>query len=457
MAKTRTVFCCQSCGHSAPKWMGRCPACEAWGTMEEEVEAPKSSAGGKGRGAFGAITNSKPQRLNDIAESSIQRNSTGIGELDRVLGGGLVRGALVLVGGDPGIGKSTLMLQAADKIGLLGGRVLYVTGEESPAQTKMRAVRLGATAEELFLVAETSMERVEQHVAEIKPQVLVIDSVQTLFTESATSTPGSVSQLRAVTARLMVLAKGLEISTFLVGHVTKDGSIAGPRVLEHMVDTVLYFQGQRGHAFRVLRAIKNRFGSTNEIGAFEMQGKGLVEIKNPSALFLAERLAGASGSVVVASFEGTRPILVEVQALVSPTPYGTPRRTTMGVDSGRVALLLAVLEKKAGLDVGASDTFVNVAGGMRLDEPAVDLAVVAALASSHIDRPVDAETLVFGEVGLGGEVRAVVAADARIAEARQLGFKRVIMPKNNLKPEEAIEGILVVGVEKVEEMLDALF
>ncbi|MCA9546086.1 MAG: DNA repair protein RadA, partial [Myxococcales bacterium] len=358
---------------------------------------------------------------------------------------------------DPGIGKSTLLLQAADRIAQRGLTVLYVTGEESARQTRMRFDRVEASAQSLWLMAETALERIEAHVEKLQPAVLIIDSVQTLFTQGIESAPGSVSQLRAVTARLMALAKGKEIATFLVGHVTKDGAIAGPRVLEHMVDTVLYFEGQRGHAFRVLRAVKNRFGSTDEIGAFEMKGTGLAEVKNPSALFLAERAHGTSGSVVAGSFEGTRPLLVEVQALVSPTVYGTPRRTAIGVDSNRVALLLAVLEKKAGLDIAGSDVFLNVAGGMRLVEPAVDMAVIAALASSHVDRPVDPHTVVFGEVGLGGEIRAVVGAQARVAEARQLGFKRVIMPANDRAQLRDEDGVQLIGARHVGEALDALF
>ncbi len=454
MARQKSIFVCQKCGLTAHKWLGRCTACGEWGTLQEEL--PAAAPAPKTGAAFGAILASKPQRLKEVQGGQVMRQGTGIGELDRVLGGGLVPGSLVLVGGDPGIGKSTLMLQAADRLAHQG-RVLYVTGEESPAQTRMRSERLGSQADELWLVAETSLERIEGHLGKLQPQVMVIDSVQTLYTETVTSAPGSVSQLRTVTARLMAVAKGRGIATFLVGHVTKDGAIAGPRVLEHMVDTVLYFQGQRGHAFRILRAVKNRFGSTDEIGAFEMGAEGLKEVKNPSALFLAERALGASGSVVSTSFEGTRPLLVEVQALVSPSIYGTPRRTAMGVDGNRVALLLAVLEKKAGQDIGGGDVFVNVAGGLRLDEPAADLAVIAALASSHLERPIDPETVIFGEVGLGGEVRAVVAAGARVAGARQLGFKRVFMPANNREQVKPLEGIQVIPLATVEALIEALF
>jgi DNA repair protein RadA/Sms len=392
------------------------------------------------RAAFGALVATAPKRLIDIDGTEVPRRGTGIGELDRVLGGGLVPGSLMLVGGDPGIGKSTLMLQASEQLARSGLRVLYVTGEESPHQTRMRFDRIGAKAPDLWLVAETSLQRIEGHIEAVKPQVLVADSVQTLYTEELSSAPGSVGQLREVTARLLALAKGKGIATFLVGHVTKDGAIAGPRVLEHMVDTVLYLEGQRGHAFRILRAVKNRFGSTNEIGTFEMRAEGLDEVRNPSALFLAER--------------GTRPVLVEVQALVAATPLGTPRRTAIGADSARLALLLAVLEKKAGLFFSGCDVFVNVAGGLKLDEPAVDLAVVTALASSLRDRAPDPGTVVFGEVGLAGEVRGVVGADARVAEAHQLGFVRAIVPARNLDRLEKRPGIELIGATTVADALE---
>jgi len=453
--KNKSVYTCQACAYQSRKWLGRCPDCGEWQSFVEELEEDTKLGA---QGAFGAIEASRPQKLSEVEGSELSRIQTGIGELDRVLGGGMVRGALVLLGGDPGIGKSTLLLQTTNACANQGMRVLYVTGEESPRQTKMRFDRVGATAPELWIVADTSVERIEAHVEEIQPQLLIIDSIQTLFTSSLSSAAGSVSQLRAATGRMMAIAKGREITTFLVGHVTKDGAIAGPRVLEHMVDTVLQFEGQRGQPFRLLRAIKNRFGSTDELGTFEMSELGMREVTNPSELFLAERVEGASGSIVSCSYEGTRPLLVEVQALVSPSVYGSPRRTTLGVDSNRVAMLLAILEKKAGLDVAGADVFINVAGGLRLDEPAVDLGVLVALASSHIDRAVAPGVMVFGEVGLSGEVRAVNGAPSRVAEARQLGFERIIMPKNNLKRlEELPEGVTLVGAETIVDALDAIF
>lgn len=454
MAKTKSVFVCQECGSRTAKWVGQCRGCGAWNTIVEELEAPKKA---NSRAGFGALTASKPTRLVDIDDDSVARSGTGIGELDRVLGGGLVPGSLVLVGGDPGIGKSTLLLQASARLAGHGRKVLYVTGEESPQQTRMRFNRIGAQSESLWLVAETRFEQIQAHVDQIKPDILVVDSIQTLHTDMVQSAPGSVTQLREVTGKLLGVAKGKGIATFLVGHVTKDGSIAGPRVLEHMVDTVLYFEGQTGNPFRVLRAVKNRFGSTNEIGTFEMRSDGLAEVTNPSALFLAERATGEAGSVVVAGFEGTRPLLVEVQALVSTSPYGNPRRTCIGADPGRVALLLAVLEKKSGLQVGGCDVFVNVAGGLRMDEPAVDLAIVAALASSHTNKPMDPNTVFFGEVGLGGEIRAVAGPDARASEAARMGFTRVIVPKSNAERVAQTTQIEVVPAARVDDLLDLIF
>ncbi|MEZ4435104.1 MAG: DNA repair protein RadA [bacterium] len=452
MGKQKTTYACGACGQTFAKWLGRCTACGEWGSVDEALAAPPPAPSQ----GLAPRAPSEPQRLREVEGAPPARASTGIGELDRVLGGGLVPGALVLVGGDPGIGKSTLLLQASDRIARFGVDVLYVTGEESARQTRMRFDRIGAGAESLWLVAETALARIEHHVARLDPRVLVIDSVQTLHADDTPGAPGSVGQLRAITARLMALAKGREIVTFLVGHVTKEGNLAGPRLLEHMVDTVLYLQGQRGHPFRLLRAVKNRFGSTDEIGAFEMRGDGLCEVDNPSALFLAERAAGASGSVVAASFEGTRPLLVEVQALVTPTAYGTPRRTAIGFDHNRTALLLAVLEKKAGLDIGG-DVFVNVASGITLDEPAADLAVIAALASSHNNRPLHPKVAVFGEVGLGGEIRGVIGADARVIEARRLGFDRILLPTGNQDAARLVGEQGLIPVSTVDQALAVMF
>ncbi len=455
MAKRKTEFVCQSCGHRSIKWLGQCPACKAWSSLVEEMEAPPPSD----RPAWGTGgTGARPTPLPEIAGEETHRVLTGIAELDRVLGGGVVPGALTLLGGDPGIGKSTLLLAALDRLARGGGGrpALYVSGEESLRQTRLRADRLGVGAEKLLVLAETDAERVLAEAEKLKPCALAIDSIQTLFLPELGSAPGSVSQVREVAGRLMAFAKRSETPTFLVGHVTKDGAIAGPRVLEHMVDTVLYFEGEASHAFRVLRAHKNRFGSTNEIGVFEMKGSGLEEVADPSALFLAERPAGQPGSVVTATVSGTRPLLVEVQALVAPTSYGTGQRKSIGVDPNRVALLAAVLEKKEGISFGPCDIFVNVAGGVELTEPAADLAVCAALVSSLVDQPVDPSAVLFGEVGLAGEVRAVTAPEPRLAEARKMGFGLGYVPAANARRLEKPE-LPLVGVKGIRELLEALF
>jgi len=448
--KQKTIYTCQQCGYQSPKWLGKCPDCRQWNTLTEENRAVPR---GKGRAAAPA---GKPQRLREVAATEEDRIGCGIIELDRVLGGGVVPGSFTLIGGDPGIGKSTLLLQA---IALLSrsGSALYVTAEESARQVKMRGERLGVTDEGLYLLAETSLEAILERVRELRPAFLVVDSIQTIFTAALESAPGSVSQVRECAGRLMQVAKVDGIPTFIVGHVTKDGSIAGPRMLEHMVDTVLYFEGDAGHPYRILRAVKNRFGSTNEIGVFEMKEAGLVEVRNPSELFLAERPEGAAGSVVVPALEGSRPILIELQALVSGASFGTPRRTTMGIDPNRVALLVAVLEKKVGLSLLSQDVFLNVAGGVRLDEPATDLGVVAALASSHLNRSLPARTILFGEVGLAGEVRAVSRPELRVREAARLGFDRCFLPAGNLKNLETPAGIELIGVRTAEEALDGMF
>ncbi|MGI5861881.1 MAG: DNA repair protein RadA [Myxococcales bacterium] len=450
MAKTKTFYSCQSCGHKEPKWLGRCPDCGGWNTLVEEVEEREEKRG------WGATSSSgKPVRLLDVTAVREDRMLTAIGELDRVLGGGVVAGGLVLLGGDPGIGKSTLLLAALARLSH-HGPTLYVTGEESLRQTRMRAERMGIDAENLHLMAETDADKVIAAAEKLRPCALAVDSIQTLFLPELGSAPGTISQVREVAGRLMAYAKRTETPTFIVGHVTKDGAIAGPRVLEHMVDTVLYFEGDRGHPYRVLRAHKNRFGSTNEIGVFEMKSSGLSEVLDPSALFLAERPVDASGSVVTASVSGTRPLLVELQALVAPTGYGTARRTTMGVDHNRVALLAAVLEKKEGVDLVGCDLFVNVAGGIELSEPSADLAILAALVSSVRDRPIDAKTMVFGEVGLAGEVRAVAQVEPRLAEAAKMGFKRAVLPAASVRNLER-PPLALVPVSTVGEALEKLF
>jgi len=393
--------------------------------------------------------------LSDIRLDSEARTLTGIGELDRVLGGGVVRGSLVLIGGDPGIGKSTLLLQASRVLAELGAAVLYVSGEESVAQVKLRAERLGISPRGLYVLAETDLEAIEAHVEGLRPKVLVVDSIQTVYLADLESAPGSVSQVRECGSRLMLLAKGKGVATFLVGHVTKEGALAGPRVLEHLVDTVLYFEGERHHTYRVLRAVKNRFGSTNEIGVFEMTDRGLAEVKNPSGFFLSERPEGAPGSVIVSSLEGTRPLLLELQALVSPANFGTPRRTVLGADYNRVCLLLAVLEKRAGVPLQTQDVFVNVAGGGRVVEPAADLGVVVAAASSYMDRPVRGDLVVLGEVGLTGEVRAVARLPERVREAAALGFKAALVPRNNLSEQSPLP-LEIQGVGTVDEAIGAL-
>jgi DNA repair protein RadA/Sms len=454
-SKAKIVYVCQSCGAQSPRWMGKCSDCGQWNTMvEERVEKPKpggrSSAGGS----------AEPLLLGDIKAGDEDRFVTKIGELDRVLGGGIVAGSVVLIGGDPGIGKSTLVLQMLRQVSDLRGKALYVSGEESPSQIKMRAQRLGVKSENLYVLAETSLEEILRAADELQPQTIVVDSVQTVYTSELPSAPGSVGQVREVSGRLMLHAKRAGIPTFLIGHVTKDGAIAGPRVLEHIVDTVLYFEGDRGHAFRILRAVKNRFGSTNEIGVFEMKESGLAEVANPSELFLAERPKDATGSVVVSSLEGTRPILAELQALVAPSKLTMPRRTTIGVDYNRVSLLLAVLEKRVGMHLMGMDVFVNVVGGLKIDEPAVDLGVIAAVASSFRERPVPPDMVVMGEVGLAGEVRAISQAEARLKDAAKLGFSRCILPAANLEKIEKSAGIKkmeLMGVRTVEEAMERLF
>jgi DNA repair protein RadA/Sms len=451
----KSVFSCQECGAQAPKWLGRCPECGAWNSFVEETLA-KPGKTAERKGAAEPLGGGKATRYSDVDAVVSTRFSTGISEFDRVLGGGIVPGSLVLLGGEPGIGKSTLLLQAAAAFARETGPVLYASGEESEHQVKMRGERLGIDDAPLFLLAETCMERILEEVDRVRPALLIVDSIQTVFSLKLSSAPGSVGQVRQAATDLLFTAKGRNLPTVVVGHVTKDGALAGPKVLEHVVDTVLYFEGDRHHAHRVVRAVKNRFGAISELGVFEMTGQGLKAVPNPSALFLAERPENVPGSAVMCCVEGSRPILVEVQALVSTATFGNARRTASGLDHNRLSLLLAVLDKRAGLNLVTDDVYVNVAGGMTIDEPASDLAVLAAVASSLRNRPLLPHTVVFGEVGLAGEVRATSQASLRLREAAQLGFKRGIVPDGNLSAGDAPHGMEIVGVRTVGEALDAL-
>lgn len=454
MAKAKTsAFFCQNCGYESAKWMGQCPGCKEWNTFVEELVDRKALSGsGKRKPASEA----KPVPLSSIVASDEERVSTNMKELDRVLGGGIVRGSLVLVGGDPGIGKSTLLLQVCRNLSAQGLSVLYVSGEESLQQIKIRAERIGTFTDHLLLLCETNLELIREVVERQKPQIVVIDSVQTMYNESVGSAPGSVSQVREATSVLMQIAKGMDISIFIVGHVTKEGVVAGPRVLEHMVDTVLYFEGDRHESYRILRGVKNRFGSTNEIGVFEMRTEGLAEVENPSEYMLSGKPADASGSVVACSVEGTRPILLEIQALICHSYFNNPRRTATGTDFNRVNLLLAVLEKRLGMQLSDCDAYVNIAGGIRMNEPAIDLGIVLATISSKLDLTIDEKTICFGEVGLSGEVRGVTMAEQRVAEAAKLGFKRCILPSVCLGAVKSVKGIELVGVSNVKEALEAI-
>jgi DNA repair protein RadA/Sms len=447
----KTTFVCQSCGHQSPRWLGRCPDCARWNSLKEERLAPSGPRRAQ------ATTAAKAVRLEDIEMAGQRRLQTGIGEFDRVLGGGVVPGSVILIGGDPGIGKTTLLLQALPRLAQRDERVLYVSGEESAQQLRMRGERLGAGSSSLYVLAETSLEQILATVSELRPTALVVDSIQTIYTEHVTSAPGTISQVQEVAGQLMWFAKRSGVPTFIIGHVTKEGAIAGPRLLEHIVDTVLYFEGEKGQVYRILRAVKNRFGSTNEIGVFEMKDTGLAEVTNPSELFLAERPEKSTGSVVVSSLEGSRPILVELQALVAPTGYAMPKRMANGVEINRVSLLLAVLEKRLGLHLAGQDVYVNVVGGMRIDEPAIDLGVVTAITSSLREAPVDHGTLVLGELGLGGEVRAVSQAELRIREAAKMGFRRCVLPARNMAKLDPIDGVELLGVREVGEAFDAVF
>ncbi|MEH7235982.1 DNA repair protein RadA [Bacillus sp. JJ1562] len=450
MAKTKTKFTCQSCGYESPKWMGKCPGCGAWNSLVEET---LSKPARKGAFAHSSPTvQRKPSPITSIESENEPRMFTTNKEFNRVLGGGIVHGSLVLIGGDPGIGKSTLLLQVSSQLAKQS-KVLYISGEESIKQTKLRSDRLGVSSDQLYVLAETDLEFISQTITELNPSFVVIDSIQTIYHSEIASAPGSVSQVRECTAELMRIAKTNGIAIFIVGHVTKEGNIAGPRLLEHMVDTVLYFEGERHHTYRILRAVKNRFGSTNEMGIFEMKETGLEEVANPSEIFLEERSAGAAGSTVVASMEGTRPVLVEIQALISPSSFGNPRRMATGIDHNRVSLLMAVLEKRAGFLLQNQDAYLKVAGGVKLDEPAIDLAVALSIASSFRDQPTNPTDVIIGEVGLTGEVRRVSRIEQRVQEAAKLGFKRVILPERNLGGWTIPKEIEVIGVSDIRQAI----
>ncbi len=449
MAKVKTKFVCTECGSESPKWMGKCPECGQWNTLVEEVEQKDIQIQQRLAGVL-----SKPESLLEISEDIEERLSTGNCELDRVLGGGIVKGSLVLVGGDPGIGKSTLLLQIANNIGNEGRKVLYISGEESTAQIKLRAFRMDVRSGNIFLVSENNTQNVDVYVSDMKPDILIIDSIQTMYNPMITSAPGSVSQVREATLGLMKIAKQDGIATFIVGHVTKQGAIAGPRVLEHMVDTVLYFEGELYHTYRILRAVKNRFGSTNEIGMFEMRDIGLVQVKNPSEVLLSGRPINTSGTIVVPSIEGTRPMLVEIQSLVSSTVFGMPRRVAMGIDYNRVVLMVAVLEKKVGYPLQNYDAYINIVGGLQTKEPAIDLGIICSIASSYRDIAIDPKITVMGEVGLTGEIRTVGFIDKRLKEASKLGFETAIIPKSNLEDLKDVGRMKVIGVKNVEEALE---
>ena len=452
MPKQKTTYICAECGYKSPKWLGRCSDCGSFNSLSEELVVKNSHA----LSAAAAQTAVNLTKFNEVKQGSYERISTKIAEFDRVLSGGFVDGSVVLLGGEPGIGKSTLLLQICQSIGGIGKKVLYVSGEESAEQIKMRGERLKITTDNLYLLPETSLEIVTAAINKLSPDFLIIDSIQTMQTEELTGSPGSVSQVRECTMSLMEMAKGMNIPTIIVGHVTKEGSIAGPKILEHIVDTVLYFEGDRREMYRIIRTVKNRFGATNEIGVFEMTDGGLKEIKNPSEYMLSGRPLNVSGSAVTCAVEGTRPILAEVQALVTQTNYGMARRNVTGIDPNRVAMMLAVLEKKTGMQLGSFDSYVNIAGGMRITEPAVDAAALAAVASNYRNKAIDPKTMIFGEVGLAGEIRAVHMADARIMEAARMGFTECVLPVANLKGIKRVDGIRLLGAGDVLEMLGAV-
>lgn len=447
MAKAKTVFVCSECGNESPKWLGKCPACNSWNTFyEQKVE--KYTENNK----IEKKINNKPKPLNTFVGQEANRTSTGYSELDRVLGGGIVKGSLILLGGEPGIGKSTLIMQICDKV-KVDGPVLYVSGEESASQIKMRADRLNINNDNIFFLGETSIELIDESIEKIKPGLVIIDSIQTMYSDDLSAAPGSVSQVREATSKIMMMCKKQNITTIIIGHVTKDGAIAGPRVLEHMVDTVLYLEGERFFSYRVLRGVKNRFGSTNEIGLFEMRDVGMTEIDNPSDIMITEREDNPSGSIIVASVEGTRPILIEIQALLTPTAFGMPRRTGIGIDYNRLTLLMAVLEKRAGIPLGNQDAYVNVVSGIRLDEPATDLGIALAVASSYKNIPLPKDLVAIGEIGLTGEIRTVNSLEKRVKEADRMGFKTCIISENGRKQLNYKGNINIIGVRNIREAI----
>ena len=450
MAKIKTKYVCQSCGYETSKWLGKCPECTKWNTFVEEIEEKKSQ-----REVFVISKgDSKPIRINSIEIKHEERFSTEIEELDRVLGGGIVKGSLVLVGGDPGIGKSTLLMQVSRNVACAGKKVLYISGEESQSQIKMRAHRLGVNTDNLFIFSENNLSIIEAYLDSINPDLIIVDSIQTVYSPEISSAPGTVSQIKEGTSRFMKISKKMGISTFIVGHVTKEGSLAGPKLLEHMVDTVLYFEGERYNTYRLVRAVKNRFGSTNELGVFEMKDIGLIELTNPSEVLISEKPKDVSGSVIISTVEGTRPMLLELQALVSPTSFGIAKRTATGVDYNRVALLLAVLEKRVGLQIQNQDVYINVVGGIKINEPSMDLGIILSVASSFRNISIDGDIVVTGEVGLTGEVRAVSYIEKRIAECKKLGFKKIVIPKNNYATVKDTKGIEIIPVDNLRQAIN---
>ncbi|MDU2659309.1 MAG: DNA repair protein RadA [Clostridioides difficile] len=450
MAKIKTKYVCQSCGYETAKWLGKCPECTKWNTFVEEIDQKST----KKEVFIIDKSSSKPVSINSIESKEEERFTTDINELDRVLGGGIVKGSLVLVGGDPGIGKSTLLIQVSSNVANLGKTVLYITGEESESQIKMRAKRLGINSENLYIFAENNLSIIESYLESVNPELIILDSIQTVFSPEISSAPGTVSQIKEGTSKFIKISKKMGISTFIVGHVTKEGSLAGPKLLEHMVDTVLYFEGERYNTYRLVRAVKNRFGSTNELGVFEMRDLGLVELDNPSKILISEKPKDVAGSVIISTVEGTRPMLLELQALVSPTSFGIPKRTSTGVDYNRVGMLLAVLEKRVGLQIQNQDVYINIVGGIKINEPSIDLGIAISVASSFRNIPIDEDIAVTGEVGLTGEVRAVSFIEKRIAECKKLGFKKIVVPRSNYDVVKETKGIEIWPVDNLRQAIN---